>query len=128
MFFKPLAISLLLLASIDQHAHSPYGTGVGSQVSQRQKEQLLRAPRHSLTACIARAVRTDPRYIEASGKHLFNELITTAAGSCVREANQLIDIHDELFGTGSGLDYFLGAYLDDLPFEVHRLLTISAGS
>jgi len=87
-----------------------------------QKHAAIRPLVSSASTCIARAVTADPRFADASGSALVNELIVDSMPVCSDAVHRMIDAYDRLFGNGAGEAYFMGPYLDALPDAVDRIV------
>jgi hypothetical protein len=117
-----LSASLAMPISIDR-AHSAQDEGgMAERLTVAQKRAAARSLISSANECIARAVRTDPRFTELAHAGEVNELIVESVPSCIDAVRSMIEGHDRLFGQGSGESFFTGPYLDALPEAVNGIV------
>jgi hypothetical protein len=88
----------------------------------REQRATMQPLIRSANECIARRVSVDPRFNEELERGNVNELIVESIPSCLEPVRALIDGHDQLYGEGSGEQFFMGPYLDALPGAVHSLV------
>lgn len=67
------------------------------------------------TNCIAQEAIRDPGIVTARNSNSWSSVIETAAGRCAREVAAMVAAHDRMHGMGTGMIFFRGAYIDDLP-------------
>jgi hypothetical protein len=117
MLLAPLAGALVLLRIATGPAIEPQGSM--APMNAQQKNAAMQPLVQSATACIARAVTSDPRF----GRELpsdLGDLIVESIPTCVRTVRAMIDGYDRYFGEGTGEVFFMGPYLDVLPTVVSK--------
>ena len=114
-----VATSLVLPVAVDRSAL--WAPPLERTLSLQQKRAAIAPLVSSATECIARTVSADPRFRLANAADV-NSLIVDSVPSCVDAVRSMIDAYDRLFGEGAGETFFMGAYLDDLPSAVHKLV------
>jgi hypothetical protein len=90
--------------------------------SAAHKRAVLRPLVSSVTSCIARSVSADPRFPVLTPSDDVNDLIVDSVPHCLNAVKTMIEAHDRLFGLGSGESFFFGAFLDQLPSAIDRLV------
>jgi hypothetical protein len=85
----------------------------------RQKSATIEPLINTATACIARAVASDPRLRRDAPSNL-GDLIVESVPGCMPAVRAMIEGYDSAFGEGAGEAYFLGPYLDVLPGAVSK--------
>jgi hypothetical protein len=94
------------------------------QLSVRQKNAALLSLVRRATDCIVRQVSADPRHNADMRPDDFKGLIVDSISACARSMRAMIDAHDRMYGTGSGVAFLLGPYLDVLPSAVVKQVRI----
>ncbi len=89
-------------------------------LSTRQKEATILPLVQVATDCIARKVVSDPRYNDTIHPVEFNDLIVDSMQACAAQVRAMIEMHDRMFGSGSGDAFFLGPYLEVLPGAISK--------
>jgi hypothetical protein len=118
-----VGLSLAVNVSIDRGAVDRMtGFGAEPNYTEAQKNAAVRPLMKSATECIARKVAADPRYPQLSQIGNVTDLIVDSITPCLPAVRALIDVHDELYGEGSGETFFMGPYLDALPAAVSELI------
>ncbi|MDB5225777.1 MAG: hypothetical protein JWL87_729 [Candidatus Adlerbacteria bacterium] len=85
--------------------------------SLNHKHRIVRLFVDDTSACVARAVFSDPRY----GKADLGELIVDSIEKCAVSVQALIRVYDRQFGEGKGEKFFMGEYLDALTRMLSRV-------
>ena len=114
------SVSLGVQASLSGVSPPRFDPQEQAQIVQRQRDAALLPAVHRATACIVRRVKADTRYHDALRPGDINDLIVDAIPACEQPVRILIDVHDRMFGNGSGEAFFMGPYLDVLPAAVAR--------
>jgi hypothetical protein len=110
-----VAVSLVLNASVlPGMLERELQPELPARLTDQQKEAVMVPLIRSTTDCVCRAVAADPRL----GATSFGDLIVESFTSCVAPVRALIDAHDRMFGQGTGEQFFMGPYLDELPSVV----------
>jgi hypothetical protein len=113
------ALSLVLNVSLDSEIPRRPNPGWGQlSVAERQAKLLPLVAR--ATDCILRRIAGDPRYRADLRPDEINDLIADSLRGCARPLRAMIDMHDRLYGAGSGEAFLLGPYLDVLPSAIGR--------
>jgi hypothetical protein len=113
-------LSLVLNASLEtQSPHRPQAPG-WSQLSATERQAKLLPLVAGATDCILRRIADDPRYRADLRLDEVNDLISDSLRGCARPLRAMIEMHDRLYGAGSGEAFLLGPYLDVLPSAVER--------
>ena len=119
------ALSLVLNVSLDsQIPQRPPPHWSQLSVAERQARLLPLVAR--ATDCILRRIADDPRDRPDLRPDELNDLIADSLRACARPLRAMIDMHDRLYGTGSGEAFLLGPYLDVLPSAVVRQVRMKA--
>ena len=112
-----VGLLLIVTAAVDFGVGSPPVKSAGTMTAQ-QKTTIMQPLVRSATECVTRTVVADPR-IQASIKAAdIRDLIVDSMPSCADAMRAMIDAHDQLYGQGSGEQFFSGPYLDVLPTTV----------
>lgn len=114
-----VATSLVLPVAVDRSvlwAPPPEHT-----LTLQQKRAAIAPLVSTATECIARTVSANPRFRLANATEV-NDLIVDSMPTCVDAVRSMIDAFDQAFGEGAGETFFMGAYLDELPGAVHKLV------
>lgn len=125
MMLGPLiGLTLVMTVATDPFQMSPASLGApGAPLSAGQKAAALRPLVRSATDCVVRTVSADPRLADLITAGNVTELIVNSMATCQEPMRHMIDEHDRLFGPGSGEAFFMGPYLDALPFTVFKLVS-----
>jgi hypothetical protein len=117
MILQSLAgLSLIVTVSV-QSGLQPAPGDAPNRMSAQQKSTLMRPLVRSATECVLRAIAADPRFRSAPETDI-RDLIIASMPSCADAMRAMIDAHDQLYGEGSGEQFFMGPYLDALPATV----------
>jgi len=112
-------LSLVLNVSLDTeipHRQAP----VWSELSVADRQARLLPLVARATDCILRRIADDPRDRPDLRPDELNAMIADSLRGCARPLRAMIDMHDRLYGEGSGEAFLLGPYLDVLPSAVVR--------
>lgn len=110
--------SMIVPAALDIRVPNKADPGASPQISVRQRETALLPLVRRATECIVRAVKADARYGDGLRPAELNDLIVDVMPSCATSLRTLIDVHDRMYGRGSGEAFLMGPYLDILPGAV----------
>ena len=113
-------LSLVLNVSLDTHIPHRPPASAWSQLSAAERQAKLLPLVARATDCILRRIADDPRDGPNLRPDEINDLIAGALRGCARPLRAMIDMHDRLYGEGSGEAFLLGPYLDVLPSAVVR--------
>lgn len=117
-------LSLVLNVSLNPQIPAAADPAAWMQLSVPQRQAaLLPVVRHA-TDCIVRKASSDPRYSPDMPPAEMNDLIVDSIAACGRAVRAMIDVHDRMYGIGSGEAFLLGPYLDVLPAAVIRQVKI----
>ena len=116
-------LSLVLNVSLDTATPSA-DPAAWLQMSVRQKDAALLPLVRRATECIVQKASTDPRYRAEMRPEDFNDLIADSIMACARPVRAMIDVHDRMYGNGSGEAFLLGPYLDVLPAAVIKQVRV----
>jgi len=119
-------LSLLLQVSLNATAPIPVDPGVWTQMSVPQKDAALLPLVQRATECIVHRVAVDGRYRPDMSPADIDDLIVDSISACRRPVRAMIQLHDRLYGNGSGEAFLLGPYLDVLPAAVIRQVKVKA--
>jgi hypothetical protein len=117
-----VGLSLIVNVAID--AAPPEAAALGPSMSPQQQRATMQPLIRSANECIAHAVSADPRFAARPGD--VTDLIVDSITHCVEPVRALIDRHDQIYGAGTGEQFFIGPYLDALPSVVQALARGSA--
>lgn len=116
MIFKyALGLSLVWNISLHSYQPPPSESNAWMQMSARQREAALLPLVRRATACIVSKAASDPRYGASLRPDVMNDLIVDSIAACGRPVRAMINVHDRMYGSGSGEAFLLGPYLDVLP-------------
>ncbi len=114
-----LGISLVVNVAVLPGTVDPDPPQIHARLNDQQKDAVMVPLIKSATDCVAHAVAADPRL----GKANFGDLIVESFSTCVTPVRALIDAHDRIFGNGTGEQFFMGPYLDELPAAVNQYVS-----
>jgi len=117
-------LSLVLNVSLDPQVPAPLGPAAWMQLSAPQRQDALMPAVRRATDCIVRKVSSDPRYGPDMSPAEMNDLIVDSIAACGRVVRAMMDVHDRMYGAGSGEAFLLGPYLDVLPAAVVRQVKV----
>ena len=117
-------LSLVLNVSLDPQVPVPHGPPAWMQFSLPQKEAALLPAVWRATDCIVRKATSDPRYRSDMSPAEMNDLIVDSIAACGRVVRAMMDVHDRMYGAGTGEAFLLGPYLDVLPAAVIRQVNV----
>ncbi|HVZ51328.1 MAG TPA: hypothetical protein VG986_05140 [Pseudolabrys sp.] len=116
-----LAVSLVLNVSLGLQAPAPAAhAGWMQQLSLPQRNAALLPAVRRATECIVQRAASDARYRADMSPAEMNDLIVDSITACGRLVRAMMDVHDRMYGAGSGEAFLLGPYLDVLPAAVVR--------
>ena len=111
-------VGVSLIANVSTQAGiEPGGNPSPIVMSAQQKVAIMRPLVRAATECVQRAVTADPKF-SAQPDADIRELIIASMPGCADSMRAMIDAHDQLYGEGSGEQFFMGPYLDTLPTSV----------
>jgi hypothetical protein len=113
-------LSLVLNVSLDTEIPHRQQPPAWSQLSVAARQAKLLPLIARATDCILRRIADDPRYRADLRPGELNDLIADSLRGCAPPLRAMIDMHDRLYGLGSGEAFLLGPYLDVLPSAVVR--------
>jgi len=119
-----LGLSLVLNVSLDPQVPAPPRPAAGAQLSLPQRDAALLPAVRRATECVVRKAASDPRYRPDMSPADMNDLIVDSITACGRVVRTMMDVHDRMYGAGSGAAFLLGPYLDVLPAAVVRQVRI----
>lgn len=91
-----------------------------------QKDAALLPLVQRATECIVQRVSVDGRYRPDMSPTDIADLIVDSITACRAPVRAMIQLHDRLYGNGSGEAFLLGPYLDVLPAAVIRQVKVKA--
>lgn len=118
MILAPLiGLSLVVTVAVDTVVPTSPMRSAGAMTAQ-QKSTIMQPLVRSATECITRTVAADPRIRDSIKASDIRDLIVDSMPSCADAMRAMIDVHEQLYGEGSGESFFSGPYLDTLPAAV----------
>lgn len=114
-----LGFSLVVNVAVMPGAVDPDPPQIHARLTDQQKDAVMVPLISSATDCVSVAVAADSRL----SKENFSDLIVESFATCVAPVRALIDAHDRMFGNGTGEQFFMGPYLDQLPAAVGRYVS-----
>ena len=120
MLESMFGLSLVLNVSLSNQVPTDTDARQWLQLSAPQKQAELLPMVRRATECILRQVSGDPRYRADLRPDEINDLIVDSIAACGQVVRAMMDVHDRMYGTGSGRAFLLGPYLDVLPSAVVR--------
>lgn len=125
MILKPLlGLSLVLKVSLDAAVPTSVDPSVWTRMAVPQKDAALLPLVQRATDCILRQVAADPRRKNDMRPNEINDLIVDSVAACRQPLRTMIQVHDRLYGDGTGEAFLLGPYLDVLPAAVMKRVKI----
>ncbi|MGH6847948.1 MAG: hypothetical protein ACREC0_11075 [Methylocella sp.] len=82
------------------------------------KRRVLVPYARAASDCMAREVIRSPELVAAIKGDTLQSLLKDIASRCADQINTMIQMHDQLYGVGTGSNFFQGPYMDDLPRAV----------
>lgn len=119
-----LGLSLVLKISLDTQVPASAGPSAWMQLSMPQREAALLPAVRRATDCVVRKAASDPRYRPDMSPAELNDLIVDSIAACGHVVRVMMDVHDSMYGAGSGEAFLLGPYLDVLPAAVVRQVKV----
>lgn len=119
-----LGLSLVLNVSLDTQVPTPAGPSAWTQLSMPQREAALLPAVRRATDCVVHKAASDPRYRSDMSPAEMNDLIVDSIAACGRVVRIMMDVHDNMYGAGSGEAFLLGPYLDVLPAAVVKQVKV----
>jgi hypothetical protein len=113
-------LSLVLNVSLDTEIPHRQEAPGWSQLSVAERQAKLLPLVARATDCILQRIANDARYRPNLRPDEVNDLISDSLRGCARPLRAMIEMHDRLYGAGSGEAFLLGPYLDVLPSAVVR--------
>ena len=120
MILGPLVAASLIIGISAQPGIDPTQGAPASTMSTQKKDTILRPLVRAATECVVRAVAADPRLATTPESADIRDLIVATMPTCADAMRAMIDVHDQLYGDGSGEQFFMGPYLDTLPATVMK--------
>lgn len=97
-------------------------TPAQAQMSETEKRKLLLPAIRTATDCIARESARHPEIVQGYRYNNLSPMIADGWRACTNQLVQLVTMHDNLHGAGTGMVFVKGAYSDDLPRAVRARL------
>lgn len=113
-----LGLSLVLNVSLNTQTPRDDNPPGWTHPSARHKENALLPLVLRATDCIIRKVSADRRYGNEPKPAEINTMIVDSIAACSKQVKAMIDVHNRMYGAGSGEAFLLGPYLDVLPAAV----------
>lgn len=117
-------LSLVLNVSLSPQAPAPADRSAWLQLSAPQRQAALLPAVRRATECIVRKVSGNPHYSPDMAPAAMSDLIVDSIAACGRAVRAMMDVHDRMYGAGSGEAFLLGPYLDVLPAAVIRQVRV----
>jgi hypothetical protein len=117
-------LSLVLNVSLESKVSAAGKSIVWSQPSVIERQAQLLPAIARATDCILRRIGDDPRYQADLRPGEIDDLIADSLRGCARPLRTLIEMHDRMYGPGSGEAFLLGPFLDVLPSAVVRQVKV----
>jgi len=114
MILSTFAIATLTIGVATGAAVEP---AVG-HLSLHQKQAATHVYMRRATDCIVGSVASDTRFRKENPASNLGNLIVDSMPKCLAPVRAMIDAYDRNFGDGAGEEFFMGAYLDQLPEAV----------
>jgi hypothetical protein len=119
-----LGLSLVLNVSVDSQIPAPAVPSAWMQLSMPQRDAALLPAVRRATECVVRKATADPRYRPDMSPSEINDLIVDSIAACGHVVRVMMDVHDRMYGPGSGEAFLLGPYLDVLPAAVVKQVKV----
>jgi hypothetical protein len=113
-----VGLSLVLNVSLDTETPLAPNPAAWLHMSADRKDAALLPLVRIATDCIIQKVTADPRFNATMRPGEINDLIVDSISACGRPVRAMMDVHDRMYGKGSGEAFLLGPYLDVLPSAV----------
>jgi hypothetical protein len=111
MILAPLFGTALVIAVATGPLDDPMGV---NHLSPQEKSAATQPLVRSATDCIVHAVFANPRY-SANDTAGLGDRIVESMPACVAPVRAMMDAYDQYYGDGSGEEFLMGPYLDELP-------------
>lgn len=93
-------------------------TAASAQITEQQKRKLLLPTIKAATDCVAREAARHPDIVSGYRANNLGPMIAEGWRACTNALAEIVTMHDNLHGAGTGMVFVKGAYLDDLPRAV----------
>lgn len=98
-------------------------TSASAQVLAEQQKRQAHVPYvRAATDCYARAIAVDPTALDLARTGRLFDALTMVEKTCEASVLGMIQTHDQLYGAGTGVAFFQGPYVQDLPRAVGNRL------
>lgn len=94
------------------------GSAAAQPFTEQQKRRLLLPYIRTATDCVARSVIDNPAAVVAAQESRGSDLVSAARNNCLDAIAKMVEVHDNLYGQNTGIGFFKGPYVDDLPRAV----------
>ncbi len=87
----------------------------GQELTEQQKRRLHLPYVRAATDCYARTIASNNAALDLAVQGRWYDALSATNNACNAPAAAMIEIHDRLYGAGTGTTFFRGPYLEDLP-------------
>ena len=122
-----VGLSIIVNVSLEAHP-APDLPSPAPALSVRLRDAVRLPLVQTATECILKRVAADPRSLDSTHPEEIGTLIVTAMFGCHRQLRAVVDVHDRMYGAGSGDAFVHGPFLDVLPAAVMQQARIRAGA
>ncbi|MBJ6125467.1 hypothetical protein [Microvirga splendida] len=95
----------------------------GQSLSDAQKRRLHLPYVRAATDCYARAIEANTSALDLAVQGRWYDALSAVGKTCDAPALAMINVHDQLYGPGTGANFFKGPYAEDLPRAVGTRLS-----
>lgn len=93
-------------------------TASGQGLNEAQKRRLHLPYVRAATNCYAKAIEGSVPALDMAREGRWYDALSAAGKACEAQIIAMINVHDQLYGPGTGVTFFRGPYIDDLPRAV----------
>ena len=93
-------------------------TASGQGLNEAQKRRLHLPYVRAATDCYARVIEENVQALDMAREGRWYDALSATGKVCERPVLTMINMHDQLYGPGTGVTFFRGPYVDDLPRAV----------
>lgn len=90
--------------------------------SEAQKRRLHLPYIRAATDCYANTIAANTTALDIAREGRWHDAIRATGDACNSLAGQMVRTHDQIYGSGTGLPFYQGPYLEDLPRAISARL------
>lgn len=94
------------------------GAASGQGLTESQKRKLHLPYVRAATDCYAKAIEMNTSALDMATQGRWYDALSSVGKTCDAQVIAMINVHDQLYGPGTGATFFKGPYVEDLPRAV----------